>query len=386
MTTCFLFTQYLNEDGCLSLSLTPQGQIEAPLAQRNFAEIKALQNNASTLVVAPVEHFSLHQVELPWLADRKARAAIPYALEDKLAQNVDTLHFAFDKAYYQNNRYLVVVSDKSYLQELIATLDAKQINFDFLTLDWFALNNNEIALMANSLLVNNEIFQGSLSSDLAPFYFGKWAGDHVISTFSDSDKTQLPPTEAQIVENQEASYLWLAKRLQKAKIINLCQGQFQHGTGHAKTRYWFQAAAGMTLLWLLSILAVNAIKLYFINKDTAAVDAKIAVIYREFFPQARQVISPKFRISQLIKSNQNNASSTFWLLLDKLATILKQNNSITIEQLRFQNQTLMVTLASKNFEDLDDLQTRLHQNQVKVKQTQASKQDELVVSTLELTL
>lgn len=385
MSTCFLFTQHLNEEGCLSLKLNQQGQIEAPLAQRNFTEIKTFQTNAQTIVVAPGERFSLHQLELPWLTDRKARAAIPYALEDKLAQNVETLHFAFDGTYYQNGHYLVVVGDKIYLNELISLLDEHEVNFDILTLDWFALKTHETAVLTKSLLANDETFQGAVSPDLASFYLGKWAGERTIYLFPDSDKSQLPPTEDQIIESQESSYLWLAQRLQEIRPMNICQGELQHGSSHAKTIRWYQAAVFMSLLWILSIVTVNAVKIHYLNKDTAGVDANIALIYREFFPQAQQVISPKFRIGQLIKSNQNNADSTFWTLLDKLATTLK-SSSITIEQLRFQNQTLMVTLATKDFESLEDLQTRLQQDKIKVKQTQASTRDEQVVSTLELNL
>lgn len=385
MATCFLFTQHLNENNCLSLRLDAKGQVDAPLTQRDFAEIKALQVNAQTYIVAPSHQFSLHQIELPWLADRKARAAIPFALEERLAQNVDTLQFAFDRNYYQEGKYLVVVGDKNYLQELISFFDEHHINFDHLTLDWFALKPQEIAVMDSFLLINNDSFQGALSPDLISFYLDKWTHEQTIYCFSDSDKSLLKPTEAQLIEQQESSYSWLAQRLLTNKPFNLCQGELQHGGSQSKTKRLYQAACGMCLLWLLSVLVVNATQIYFLNKDLAAVNEKIAVIYREFFPQSHQVISPKFRISQLLKSNQNNSDFSFWTLLDKLTKTVKEN-PITIEQIRFQNQTLLVTLATKNFESLAGFQAALEKDKVKVKQTQASTLNQQVVSTLELNL
>ncbi|KTC87794.1 type II secretion system protein GspL [Legionella drozanskii] len=385
MTTCFLFTQHLNENNCLSLRLDAKGQIDAPLAQRDFAEIKTLQTNAQTYIVASSRHFSLHQIELPWLPDRKARAAIPFALEERLAQNVDTLQFAFDRNYYQAGRYLVVVGDKNYLKELISFFDEHQINFDNLTLDWFALKPQEIAMMDSFLLINDDSFQGALSPDLMPFYLDKWTKEQTIYCFSDSDKSQLKPTEAQLIEQEESSYTWLAQRLSTTRPLNLCQGELQHDGSQSKTKRLYQAAFGMCMLWLLSVLAVNAMKIYFLNKDLNEVNEKTAVIYREFFPQSHQVISPKFRISQLLKSNQNNSDFTFWTLLDKLTKTVKEN-PITIEQLRFQNKTLLVTLATKNFESLAGFQAALEKEKVKVKQTQASTLNQQVVSTLELTL
>ncbi|MBA2651191.1 MAG: general secretion pathway protein GspL [Tatlockia sp.] len=385
MATSFLFTQHLNESGCLCLKLDQQGEIDAPLAQRNFAEIKSMQVNSQTFIVAPAAFFSVLKLNLPWLAERKARAAIPFALEDKLAQNFDTLHFAFASQHYQNGQYLVVVTDKNYLKDLIATLDTQSINFDLLTIDWFALKTNELAVMESSLLVNDATLQGVLDADLAPLYFEQWSEDRLIYRFSDSAKELFNLPFAQIIDIQEPSYLWLARRLENTRPMNLCQGEFQHGSSHRKTKRLYQATAGMCLLWLVAVLAVNTIKLYYLNKDTAAVDEKIAVVYREFFPQAKTIINPKFRISQLIKTNQSTADSTFWTLVDKLAKTFS-GTSVTIEQFRYQNQTITLTMIAKNFESLEDFQSKLQQNKVKVRQTQASTRDEQVISTLELTL
>lgn len=387
MSTCFLFTEDLKEEGCLSLKLNQQGQIEAPLSLRSFVEIKALQANASTYIVDSSQHFSLHQLELPWLSERKARAAIPFALEDKLAQNFDTLHFAFDGNHYKKGAYLVIAGAKSHLQNLIDTLDKQNINFDLLTIDWFALLENELAILPNSMLVYDKNYQGSLGADLLPFYLKIRASEPTIYNFLDSNKARLNFSfQGPFTEIPESSYVWIAQRLQKIRPINLCQGELQHGNSQLKTKRLYQAAVGMTLLWLITLIAANSLKLFILNKDLTVVDAKIAVIYREFFPQAKQVLSPKFRISQLLKLNQTANDSSFWLLLNQLAKAYKNDGSMTIEQLRFQNQTLTLTLATKNFESLEDLQNQLQQNKVKVKQTQASTREGQVVGTLELTL
>ncbi len=385
MAICFLFTQHLSEEGCLSLKLNQQGQIDAPLAQRSFAEIKTLQTSSQTYLVAPAEQFSFHKLPLPWLADKKARAAIPFALEDKLAQNFDTLHFAFDKNYYQNGEYLVVVADKTFLQELIKTFESFSLTFDILTIDWFALKANELAVLESSILVNDDSFQGALTEDLKPFYLEKTSGERTIYRFVDSNQSKLNFRSFNISDIKESSYIWLAQQLQRARPMNICQGELHHGSGQSKTRRLYQAAFGMSLLWLIAVITINAIKIHLLNEDIERVDAKIAVIYREFFPDAKQIINPKFRISQLIKSQHNAADSTFWSLLNKLGEILV-GNEITVEQIRFQNQTLTITVATNNFGSLEDLQIKLQQNKVKVKQTQASTKDSQVVSTLELNL
>lgn len=71
MATCFLFIHHLTENGCLSLSLDEQGQVVAPLLERSFSEIKSLQKNCQTILVLPTQLFSLHRINLPWLAEKK---------------------------------------------------------------------------------------------------------------------------------------------------------------------------------------------------------------------------------------------------------------------------------------------------------------------------
>ncbi len=385
VSTCFLFTQHLNENGCLSLSLK-EGEIAAPLSQRSFNDIKILQANTSqTLIVVPSHYCGFYQVELPWLGERKARAAIPFALEDKLARNIDSLHFAFDRHHYQNGEYLVVVGDKIYLQEIITKLDAQALKFDKLTVDWFALKTHEVASMPDYLLTHTEAFKGALSEELIPLFLAKWAStEQRLYRFSDSaDILVKAPLNTE--EIQEHSHVWLAKRLQTTNALNLCQGELQHHSSHASTKRWYKTAIVMSLIWLMTVITVNVTQFYTLHKKMGDIDAKIAAIYHEFFPQSQQVLSPKFRISQLLKTQENPFDFSFWQLLDKLAKAFNPNLGI-IEQLRFQNQTLFITLATKDFASLEELQSHLQQMQVKVKQTQASTRNKQVVSTLELNL
>ncbi|OCH96747.1 hypothetical protein A8135_06215 [Legionella jamestowniensis] len=391
MVTCFLFTHELKEDGCLSLCLDEQGQPIAPLAERSFNEIKTVQKNCRTILVLPTQHFSLHRLTLPWVAEKKARAAIPFALEEKLAQNVHLLHFAFDKHYYQNGQYLIVAGDKYYLSGIIEKFDEKEIKFDTATLDWFALDKQEIAILDSCLLVNEDEFEGALSPDLANFYLSKFntatAGQYEMVAFTNSNQQLISAldSKSEVTTVKEDAYTWLAKRLQNKKVINLCQGGLTRGSGGTATKRWYQIAIAMSVIWLLTLIGSQTIQLYRLNQDTAAIDNQIATIYHQFFPHAQQVISPKFRISQLLKSKQNNTDTSFWLLLNTLAKTFKQN-LMDFSQLRFQNQTLLVTLTTTNFEELENLQTQLQKANIKVRQTQASTENEKVVGTLELSL
>lgn len=378
MDTLFLFTKHLDENGCFCLKITADGTLIVPPAKRDFIEIKTLQNECKTLVIETSEQASLLNLELSWLPERKARAAIPYALEDKLAQPVDELHFAFDRARYQNNQYLITVVSKQRIRYLMQLFQEHDIEFVGITLDWFALEPKELCFNEATLLINTDEFKGALKEELIDIYL-KNHPDQEPLLFTDS-----PPAYSSFPKKQECSSVWIAQRLLKTKLMNLCQGEMQHGDKANLLKKKYLLTAALFCLWLISLLAVNAIQLHSLNKQTQKIDEQIAVIYHEFFPDAKQIISPKFRITQLLKSNNTEDQNRFWFLLNQFAKVMK-NDRITLEQLRFQNKTLSVTLISTDFASLEELENELKKLQLKVKQTQASTHEQQVVATLELT-
>lgn len=107
--------------------------------------------------------------------EKKARIAIPYALEDKFAENVDELHFAFNRQYYQQGQYLIAACKKEFLQQLLLLLKDNDIHLDILTVDWFALENKEICVAEDSLIIHDETFCGVLNPPLTDLFLKKQA-------------------------------------------------------------------------------------------------------------------------------------------------------------------------------------------------------------------
>lgn len=378
MDHCFLFSQHLDEEGCLCLKTSQDGTLVAPLASRNFAEIKALQKDCETIIIESTINASILDLELPWLSERKARIAIPYALEDKVAESVHELHFSFDKLRYQNNHYTVAVISKVRILYIKEILNNNLIKFDVLTLDWFALSSQQLCINESILLINNDDFKGALSGELALNYIKKHPFNEPLF-FEDSTIT----FEHSVPREEYSSYIWIAQNLLKTRPMNLYQGDILQNNTSGWVKRGYQIAGALCLVWLLSLLLVNALSLHFLNKKTEKIDQQIAVIYREFFPEAKQIISPKFRISQLIGSNAANSESRFWYLLNQFAKAMNDAKS-TIEELRYQNKTLSVTLISADFASLEVIEKKLRNLQLNVKQTQASTRDQHVFATLEL--
>ncbi len=377
MSTCFLFIkEYPSECvSCVRASETKEPLLVETLA---WTEIAAWQKTDKTMIVLTAERCGLFDVALPKLSMAKLRAAIPYALEEKVAQNVSEMHFALDDSAKASR--LVVAIDASWFRMLIDALHAANIQFEGVTLDWFALKTNEACLTKTSFLVHDEDFKGALSIDALDVYFKRCAEKPTIYAFKNSMAvdSNLPVVRIQV--NDEA---WIAERLQEHPWINLCQGVF--APRHQKQTWIFGPYLSALLLGcVLLLLVVNPlIQIHGLNRQLLVLDKEIATIYKDFFPKATEVLQPELQIKQWIRQHAGADEDSFWHVLNQLAHVIELK-TMTIKKLNFNDQVFLVSLDAQSFEVLNKLQQDLKKAGLVVKQIQAKLQHGQVVATLEL--
>jgi len=120
--------------------------------------------------------------------------------------------------------------------------------------------------------------------------------------------------------------------------LNLCQGDMQHGNTSDWIKQGYQLMGVFCIVWLLSILIVNAINLRSLNKETEKVDQQIAVIYRQFFPQAKQIIrnlEAKYTFDDIVGSSEIllNAVEKAKIAAETPATVIIRGESGTGKEL-----------------------------------------------------
>ena len=159
------------------------------------------------------------------------------------------MHFAFDKIRFQNNQYLVTVIAKHRLQDIMYLLNEHQIKFALITVDWFALHSDELAVSESVLLVNKGDFKGTLSGELAVYYLKTNPLNEPL-LFNDSQISY----DTKLNKINTNSHQWIAERLLNSTPLNLCQGSFQHGKGTDSIKKKYSLVGALISVWLLSIL------------------------------------------------------------------------------------------------------------------------------------
>jgi general secretion pathway protein L len=367
-------------EGAYCIGLDENNQIITPFKQYSVDDIKELQLDSVIKVVIPSTQATIHTLELPWLGERKSREAIPFALEEQLSQPVSSVHMAFSKAFYQQGHYLVVVVDKQRCMDWIATLHHHGIYFTDMLLDWFALNPHEALITDAGLLVYADDFKGELGASLAKQYLASHPQQEGIRCRDSHLDLQL----AQEKTVKERVGQWIAKRLNKANAINLCQGELTVTTYSAWANSRWVWVLGAFSAWVCSVLLMNGVYWLQLHHAYTRVNTQITTLYQRFFPNERNVVNPKFRIEQLLKTNASTQQRVFWFLLNSLSKVIKQERQAIVEQVTYHDHILVVTLNCHDFAMLERLENALKRESINVVQVSAASSEHDVTAVLEL--
>lgn len=382
MGVLVLFAASLEKEHCVCLGFrNNQEDSELPLLKRSFNDIFELSKTRDLFLILPQATCGLYRVELPWLSEKKARMTLPYALEEQLAQSLSSLHFSYSKQYYSKHHYLVLSYDADALKQLLDNLKKVHLEPSVCTSDWFALEAQSIALTPQNLMINTPEFQGTL-----PYHMVEFLPELTYTTvyrFLDSPPVATPFSANKIIEYDY--HRWVGNKIIAAGGINLLQGDFALKQKHPWQGNLYSVIAGLAVLWLISIVSVDLWQLHRYRQENKALSARIEGIYRKIFPQATQVINPRFRIARALKDQESGKKTTLWALLAASLQAI-DTQAITINTLRYQNDTLRLSLSAPSFEQLEQLQDTLQMKAIKVRQSNASSLENSVTANLELRL
>jgi len=385
-TRAFLFVPTeLSDDDAYPLVFvdTTNQQVDKQQPCRIDQLLQAIDDYPLTVII-PDRLASLHKVTLPMLSDKKARAAIPYALEDAAAQEVADLHFAFDPAFYDTGQYLVLSCEKQWLQALIALLHNHGIEPKHITTAWFALANNQCVIHEQALLCRTETINGAFPSNAWPMIKSQFTFSESLSILQFIQDVEIPEEWQKVVTTSSQDWeSWVSERLAGTNFITFNQGTFAPQQAQATLRRSAWLLGTSFVIWLLIWLTTNLLTLHHANKAIEQIDEEIAVIYRQFFPGANQIISPKFRIRQKLKSLATGDRSGLLYLLDQLAAPL-QESQVTLVQLTYQNNRMSLKLMANDFNQLEIFMNRLKKQSAKAKQVNANRNEDKVEATVEL--
>lgn len=343
----------------------------------SLAEAAEACSGARTVFLAPGEDVLLTSVDIPARNRQRMLQALPYALEDRLAQDIEEMHFA-PGVRRGDGSLPVAVVERARLEGWLAELRAVGIEPDRVVPDvlavpyepgtWTALDDDGMALVRTTT-------QGGFAIDLdslAPVLAGalEEAGeDRPARLLAHAPEGRMGELEALATLGLEVvprplpgpALALMAGHAEGGEAIELLQGDYNRREQFGRTyRPWLPAAAALVLLVLL-----NAVVLIYdyvtLNRESARLQAAIEGAYREAFPEAQRVVNPRVQMERGLEAMRRGGSAGggFLDIMRSTAPVLRQTEGLSVQRVSYRENRLDLALQIRDLQNLDGLVQRI---------------------------
>tara|TARA_R110000868_G_scaffold8205_9_gene42892 strand:+ start:73834 stop:75039 length:1206 start_codon:yes stop_codon:yes gene_type:complete len=364
-------------------------------------ELSILSHTIRSTILLPGGDILLADVKVPKTSRSKLLKAVPFALEDKLIDDVEALHFVLGR-HDAKGILSTAVIQRSVMQDWVQFLKSHNIYSDTMLPIELALpytDNQWHILIANEQAQVRTGKNAGFSVELSHFstfihlqaaeglkpekIFIDYTEDH-----KDYHNQHLDDLDIEIEYAEQACdpLQLFAAGIQQKSDINLLQPPYSLNIKRQRTgKLWHWAAyvvIAMCAVWLATQITQWSILDKRVNKTTAQINK----LYYDVFPGNEGVVSPKFRIKKALESNQNLASGGKFLGdLTIVGQQLKlRDGRVTIDAIEYQNGGFTISVTGPSFNDLNKFVTGLAQQQLNASLTNARTEGKVVKAQVKI--
>lgn len=318
-----------------------------------------LPADTAITAIAPAGAVALHRIELPVRRGADLRQAVPFALEDRLAEPVESLHFAIGVRDGQQVEVAVVAQRD--LRSWVERLAALGVAPDQLVADAHLLPRSpdavHVARVGDRMLIATE--QGAFA--VAAAQWPRWRAMlpalpvrclSADGAFGDGDGT-----DASVLDR--ATFIRHAgARL--AQAPDLLQGDFAPRRRTAGSRRAWRWAAMLAAAAVVLGLADAASGVLAEQSRRDRLRAEQAELFRSTLPDARMTGDPAAQFAaELERSRRGGRAGGPFAMLMRAAPLITQGSRYRLEALDYRLGVLELEIATANVASLDALRESL---------------------------
>lgn len=338
---------------------------QAPLS-RLLAEITA---DDRIVLLLPAEDAVVASVNLPVRQRSRLLQALPFALEEQLADDVDDMHFALGaKASDGSHRVAAMRRDRlaAYLAPLetcLAPVEGAYLDAQLLPQD--AESSAALWLEPGRVLLQTAEQAVATDDSLMDIVVGRlhdlpdlrlWLADGV-----NAPETLPAQAERESVRSGlEQLALWTAQPAGRA--LNLLQGEFRPQSDQSEWwRPWRPAAAVAAALLLLST-GYQGIDLTQKRRSLEALESQNIQTFQQLFPAEQRIVDVRSQFEQQLRLLENpEGGQGFLFLLDETRQAFANNDGFSMNELQYRDGHLFIGLEGKDLQALERLREQFSQ-------------------------
>ena len=320
-----------------------------------------------TLLI-PAERVYLGSAHIASRNYRQLLRAAPFAVEEQLAEDPESLHFAVHRDSGEDVVRVAAVGREEFrviVDELTsADLSVTRVVPDALLLPW---SDGELSVLLddNRALVRSGKWAASvIDVDLLDSWLPLLIGDlepapDKITLFSTETGLvgQNWPLPVQVKEIGDSTLALLAGEL-PGTSFNLAQAEFAPGKEQGGTTQWKWPAIAAGIAAILAVL-VNFSELQQLKSSSAGLELAIESQFHEAFPQVGRIQDPLIQAErelQKLRGGAASAQSDFFVLISGIAASISATEDLKLTSLRYRNRQMQLELEAGSIDQLEQLQ------------------------------
>lgn len=355
------------------------GRVVTPAQSGPLAQGTSLAAGRRVCVLVPAADVLLTEAQVPVKSGTKLQQVVPYALEEQLAEDIDSLHFAIGRRAPDSSRVPTAVVSRALVESWLDQLKAHAIVPEAMYVDADLLPVNPgqaVALLegddvllrtpgALPVVLPIDALASAIESD------GEGSSDArglvLYATPSEwerhrsgieSVRERFESVKVQLLAG--GTLPLFAQQLPTTPAINLLQGAYAPKSALATGwRAWRVAALLAVALFGLHVVG-KGVELGSLRKVERSIDQSIEQTFRTAMPGEQSTVDARRRMDQRLQSARGAVSSSG--LLAALGAVAQARANVpgaTVQSLSFREGALDVRMVGPDAETLDRLSQAL---------------------------
>lgn len=349
---------------------TPAGQARPG----KLSEILTEAASSRLVLILPAASVVLHKVSIVAKSRAQIAAALPYALEDELASDIEQMHFAY-RTLDRSGNQLVAVLERNLVQRLHALVTRHHFESvlllpQILTVPWqpdswslFVQREQallrkdlsdgyamDVVAMPELLTTEKELYRQQHDGEGAPeLNIYNFSPDQEVEGGSllGGDSEALAVMARYWLDNPDTE-------------INLFQGEYQIVRPMRDLLRQWSMAAGIAVIALVIYLMNVAVDNYLLARERDGLEASMQSLYETIFnekPAGNPADSMRKKLVSLGSESGDGNNFISVILLSGREFLADSQTSIT--RLRYTGNDMEVDLETSSIEQLEKLQQKL---------------------------
>lgn len=317
----------------------------------------------------------LTHASVPTQNRHKLLKALPYALEDQLADDVEQLHFVPGKRQ-PDGSWSVAVVERSWLDSWLARLADYNLSPDLMVPETLCLpwepGQWTVLAEAETTLVRTGS-HGGFAGDTPNL-------DTLLSVALDEagvtrpealvlleTETEIPPLAPELEtiagDRQRVSDLLpiLARQTKNGTSVNLLTGDY--APVHARQSLWrpWAAAGVLFAIWLVLDTGQALLDQRAMRAEISTLDTQVTGLLQQVYPEARDARQARTRVESRLSQLRGDPSQGDDLMetLVLVGPVLSRNDGVRVTGLSWRTGSLELELTTASLQGLDELKQAL---------------------------